>query len=220
MRANTAITSLATFSPCFLDEIELAFGAWSAVADITFVPVTDSGVAYNAVGAGDIRIGAHPFDGPSNTLAHGFFPPPNGVGAAGDVYFDSAEAWTCAPGAGTIGLGIVALHEFGHAIGLSHEPTQIAVMNPSYNDALIFGPLADDLIGAGGIYGEDGAAGTSFFGNVGFGTDTPTSAVEIFRTGADEAAMRLTDGWGSPITYDMYVQPTSNRWNIRNRVST
>ena len=180
---NVAITSMGSFAPCFLDEIELAFGAWSAVADILFVPVTDGGGPFNTESVADIRIGAHVFDGPAGVLAHGFFPPPNGVTAAGDVHFDSAEPWTCAPGAGSIGFGIIALHELGHAIGLSHELTEIAVMNPFYNAALTFGPLADDIIGAGEIYGEAGAAVTSFFGPVGIGTASPTVALDIERSG-------------------------------------
>jgi hypothetical protein len=43
--------------------------------------------------AGDIRIGAHRFDGASKTLAHTYYPPPNGGTAAGDAHFDDAENW-------------------------------------------------------------------------------------------------------------------------------
>ena len=183
---NVAIASMGSFAPCLLDEIELAFGAWSAVADILFVPVTDGGGPFSVDPMADIRIGAHVFDGPSGALAHAFFPPPNLVTAAGDTHFDSAEAWTCAPGAGSIGFGIVALHELGHAIGLDHELTDIAVMNPFYNAALTFGPLADDLIGAGEIYGEAGAAVTSFFGPVGIGTASPLTDLHVFGSATED----------------------------------
>jgi hypothetical protein len=70
--SNVALTSLATYSPCFLDEIELALGAWSAVADILFFPVTDGGEPFNDPPGAHIRIGAHTFDGASGTLAHAF----------------------------------------------------------------------------------------------------------------------------------------------------
>lgn len=76
-------------------EIEAGLQSWSAVAGVTFTEVADSGLPFNAVGAtnGDIRIGGHPFDGAFNVLAHGYYPPPNGWTAAGDVHFDIAESW-------------------------------------------------------------------------------------------------------------------------------
>ena len=213
---NVAITSLGSFAPCFLDEIELAFGAWSAVADILFVPVTDGGGPFNVDPVADIRIGAHVFTGPPSTLAHGFFPPPNGTTAAGDIHFDSAEPWTCAPAAGSIGFGIIALHELGHAIGLGHELTEIAVMNEFYNAALTFGPLADDLIGAGEIYGEAGAALTSFFGPVGIGTDSPSEALHIVRS--DTTPTRLQIENTNPTTFahaEILLAVSGQSWRIR-----
>ena len=157
---NVAVTSLPTALPCFVDEINSAFAVWSTIANIQFMQVEDNGAPFNAPGAaGDIRIGAHVFDGPSAVLAHGFFPPPNGVSAAGDIHFDVAENWSCSPGAGSIDLGIVAAHEIGHAIGLDHEtrfgPTgRVALMNPFYNPSVVSLPLGDDVNGAEGIYGS------------------------------------------------------------------
>jgi hypothetical protein len=52
-----------------------------------------SGAVQNDPNFGDIRIGAHKFDGPANVLAHTFFPPPNGGSAAGDFHLDYAENW-------------------------------------------------------------------------------------------------------------------------------
>ncbi len=151
---NVAIQSLPTFQACFLTEIEDAFDAWSAVADIQFVRVVDNGLPFNATGAvGDIRVGAHTFDGPSGVLAHGFFPPPNGVTASGDIHFDQAENWDCVDTGPQFDIGIVATHEVGHTIGLNHQtapPT--ALMNPFYNTAVTM-PLADDITAAESIYG-------------------------------------------------------------------
>ena len=150
---TVAITSLPTYAPCFLTDIGNAFAAWSAVANIQFVQVADNGVAFNASGAaGDIRIAAHTFDGPSATVGHGFFPPLNGTSASGDVHFDRQENWSCTPGSGLIDIGIIAAHEIGHAIGLAHEFISTALMNPFYNPAVLM-PLADDIIGSTSIYG-------------------------------------------------------------------
>lgn len=176
---SVALESLPTFSACFLDEIDLALAAWSAVADVQFVHVADGGGAFNLEPNADIRIGAHAMDGPSGTLAHAYFPPPNGLYAAGDTHFDSDEIWSCEGELGSFNIGIVALHEFGHALGLSHELTDIAVMNPSYNPTLTFGPLADDIIGIGELYDTSGAATRTFFGNVGFGTDQPQERIHL-----------------------------------------
>ncbi len=98
------------------------------------------------------------------------------------MYFDVDEEWSCGPNAGAIDLGIVVLHEIGHAIGLRHENSDPAVMEAYYNPALTFGPLADDIIGAGEIYGG-GLSKRFFFGNVGIGTDSPDSHLNIQRGG-------------------------------------
>ena len=44
-----------------------------------------------------------------------------------------------------------ALHELGHVIGLGHESTQPAIMQPSYGD--IDQLQEDDLLGVGSLYG-------------------------------------------------------------------
>jgi len=150
--ANLAITSLPTYQSCFIAEIVNAFAAWSAVANIKFIQVSDNGLPLSTIGAtGDIRIGSHTFDGPGGTLAHAFYPPPNGNSAAGDLHFDRNENWTC--DSSGVDIGIVALHELGHSIGLGHELTNPAVMQPYYNPSLN-GLLTDDINGAVSIYGH------------------------------------------------------------------
>ena len=151
---NTSITS---FMPSgAVAEIKRAFAAWSQVANISFVEVADAGEAFDATPGSDIRIGGHAFDGRGRTLAHGYFPQLSGTGSAGDIHFDLAERWTVNSLNGdpnTIDIFTVAAHEIGHAIGLHHEPTLLALMNPFYSEA-INGLQADDIQGVQTLYGQ------------------------------------------------------------------
>ncbi len=61
-------------------------------------PFNVFGLAQNDSRFGDIRIGAHYFDGPSKVLAHAYYPPPNGSTAAGDAHFDNSEKWVKSDG--------------------------------------------------------------------------------------------------------------------------
>jgi hypothetical protein len=147
-------TALSSFMPVgFLTQIQNAFLAWSAVANLTFVEVADCGAAFNAACVGgDIRIGAHAFDGASGTLAHGFYPPANGTTAAGDIHFDIAETWVIGFAGPGIDIFQVMAHELGHALGLDHTAVAGSLMNSFYSEAFT-GPQADDIAGMQSIYG-------------------------------------------------------------------
>jgi len=148
------VTAFADFMPTgFQTEIQNAFAAWSAVANLTFLQVPDDGAPFNApTSSGEIRLGGHTFDGPFGTLAHGYYPPVNGLTAAGDIHFDSEETWKIGFGGSGFDIFQVAAHEIGHAIGLDHTDVPNSLMNPFYTEAFR-GPQADDIAGARFIYG-------------------------------------------------------------------
>ena len=169
--SSVAFSALNGFSSCFYTDVQTAFAAWSAVSDIKFVEVADSNTAFDAAGAtGDIRIGGHYFDGAYGTLAHAYLPYDYYTGD-GDIHFDKDEPWSCSPSGG-IDIGLVALHEIGHAIGLDHDDTAaVAVMDPSYNSSL-GGLQSDDIAGARTIYGTAPLSVFAPAGNDTIGTAT------------------------------------------------
>ncbi|KAL1779970.1 matrix metalloproteinase-25 [Sigmodon hispidus] len=116
-----------------------ALAVWAAESDLTFHEVDSQhqepdilihfARAYHQDG--------YPFDGPGGTLAHAFFPGEHPI--SGDTHFDDEETWTygTADGEGT-DLFAVAVHEFGHALGLGHSSTPNSIMRPFYQ-----GPVGD-----------------------------------------------------------------------------
>lgn len=74
---------------------------------------------------------------------------------SGDAHFDDDERYTLGTSDGT-NLFWVALHEFGHSIGLDHSNIRGAVMYPWYqgykgDDVSL---TDDDIRGAQSLYGE------------------------------------------------------------------
>ncbi|MFC7648068.1 matrixin family metalloprotease [Streptosporangium lutulentum] len=168
--------------------VEAAFARWAAVTPLTFTEIAAEG---------DIRIGWYTgehgdgkaFDGPGgslvNVLAHCFYPPPNGGPIAGDCHFDDAETWSVNLPPSGIDLHTVALHEFGHGLGLDHSSVPSSVMYASHE-----GPRReltdDDVYGIQSIYGRRfpwaSLGGTVFQPAVGRNQD---GRLEVFVRGND-----------------------------------
>ncbi|XP_029650865.2 matrix metalloproteinase-2 [Octopus sinensis] len=132
-----------------------AFRVWSQVTHLTFTEIMFGSAKKDA----DIRImfaqkfhhDGYPFDGPGNILAHAFFP---GENKGGDAHFDDDENWTVDSDEG-VNLFMVAAHEFGHALGLSHSKTPGSLMYPWYagKQSKYYTLPKDDVEGIQKLYG-------------------------------------------------------------------
>ncbi|XP_075448522.1 matrix metalloproteinase-18-like isoform X1 [Ascaphus truei] len=108
--------------------IKRAFQVWSDVTPLKFTrfynETSDIEMYFAARDHGD----NNPFDGPHGLLAHAYQP---GIGMGGDAHFDEDETWTNSQR--TYNLFLVATHEFGHSLGLSHSNDPGALMYPTYS---------------------------------------------------------------------------------------
>ena len=142
---------------------EEALGLWASEAPLHFQEIEDSGpiptdVDYGQTGHPHLRIGHHFIDGSSgsNVLAHAYFPV-RSDGLAGDVHFDNSNTWALVQGSGAFDVIEVMLHELGHSLGLGHEITNDAIMNPfiqgRFNGLGSGFLLQDDINGIHDLYG-------------------------------------------------------------------
>lgn len=143
-----------------------AVDAWAQVTPLTFSEVGSPDQADFLVGFGPgmhcdlyhtmgLGCGNDPFEGPNGVLAHAYYP---GQGTlSGEAHFDAGEAWSDAPFGG-VSLLSVAMHEFGHSLGLEHSSDIQALMYPSYSGSNPkLGLAADDIAGIQSLYGSNGS---------------------------------------------------------------
>ncbi|XP_035391093.1 collagenase 3-like [Electrophorus electricus] len=135
------------------DSIHRALQVWARVTPLRFTRI-HSGPAHIMISFGRGYHGDFfPFDGPHGTLAHAFAP---SAGIGGDAHFDDDEYFTFRSTNGYI-LFLVAAHEFGHSLGLSHSSDSDALMYPtySYRDPNSFILSKDDVSGIHSLYGSN-----------------------------------------------------------------
>ncbi len=137
-------------------EILRALEAWSRVTNVVFNPVS-SGTAPRTIlvtFAGGAHGDSYPFDSTGSILAHTFYPVPvNAESIAGDMHLNAAVNWHAG---GDIDVYSVALHEAGHALGLSHSDRPGDVMYPYYRHGMTLS--ANDIGAIQALYGAPGGA--------------------------------------------------------------
>ncbi|XP_070838814.1 collagenase 3a isoform X2 [Chaetodon trifascialis] len=133
--------------------IEKALQVWAKVTPLRFTRIyggtADIMISFGRQAHGDY----YPFDGPDGTLAHAFAPAP---GIGGDAHFDDDETFTLSSNRGYV-LFMVAAHEFGHSLGLSHSDDPGALMYPvyTYRNPDTFVLPRDDVNGIQSLYGPN-----------------------------------------------------------------
>ncbi|XP_061902656.1 uncharacterized protein LOC133649954 [Entelurus aequoreus] len=135
------------------DSIVKALDVWAKVTPLRFTRLY-SGTADIMISFGRRSHGDYyPFDGRDGTLAHAFAPAP---GIGGDAHFDDDETFTFRSNSGYV-LFMVAAHEFGHSLGLSHSDDPGALMYPmySYRNPDTFLLPQDDVKGIQSLYGPN-----------------------------------------------------------------
>jgi hypothetical protein len=173
---NAAMAARGFAPDAWKNAVRDAAGLWEQVAGVNLVEVPDGGDPFSVPGYqqgdprfGDIRIAGVNL-GPGS-LGLDFLPPPiNGGTLAGDMVLNTAMPWSLA---GDYNLETVAIHEFGHALGLDHSGLYSAVMYAYYTGVKTI-LASDDVAGVQAVYGAPRAdAFEAGAGNQTYPTATP-----------------------------------------------
>ncbi len=171
---NAGDATFAEFNSSMKAAARLALDAWSSVATISFVEVSDAG------DGGSIRFGSN---AQADSAGYAYYPSSSAIG--GDVWISNLFSYNTSPEVGGYGY-LTLMHEVGHAIGLKHpgaysssdespylssnvDNTDNTVMSYTTGSAVYPTSLgAYDALAARYLYGF---SGTGTIGNVTFGSD-------------------------------------------------
>jgi predicted Zn-dependent protease len=148
------------------NQILKAAQVWAQQTNINFAVIADSGADSGSGNyqqgdptMGDVRIGGYNFG--TSTLAMAYQPPPvNNYSIAGDIAFNTSVAFNIGS---TYDLFTVAVHEFGHALGLLHSTATASVMYATYGSTK-YGLNSDDINGIRNIYSNNNPRSTDVYG--------------------------------------------------------
>ncbi|XP_060605791.1 matrix metalloproteinase-19-like isoform X2 [Ruditapes philippinarum] len=128
--------------------IENSFRHWENASGLTFIEINDTANINIQFASGNHGDGIkNAFDGAGGVLAHAYLP------EDGRAHFDNDEFWVFHESEGAE-IEMVATHELGHSLGLSHSTVMGALMAPfyqQYNENFTLN--WDDVAGIQYLYG-------------------------------------------------------------------
>ena len=161
-----------TASDVWKDEFRAAAKQWDEACGVTLIEVEDDGSPLGTFGSpqhdprfGDVRIGAAELDG-INPAFIAYTNLPSAIGTSGgDIKLDLKRDWSCDPQHSGIDVFSLAIHEFGHSLGLDHDNASDTVMYPNYR--FYTGLFPKDVTKIRGLYGLPASASDAVFNELG-----------------------------------------------------